>query len=148
MYKEERKSIFSSFIVPKGSPWKEPFSQEILNIFESKRMEKLLNKWLWYAKCEKTENDVNSFPWKYFGGLFVVTTGSCVFSIILLCVENIIDRCWERENEWDLTFCIHIQVSYYACDMLNISFWQYFENYSLVRVFTNNSNWLKNLNNC
>jgi len=93
LYKETRKSIFSSFIVPKGSPWKDPFSQEILNTFESKQMEKLLNKWLWYAKCEKTENDVNSFPWRYFGGLFVFTSSSCAFSVVLLCVENIVNKC-------------------------------------------------------
>ena len=47
LYKEKRKSIFSAFIVPKNSPWKDIFSQEILNVFESKKMEGLLNRWIY-----------------------------------------------------------------------------------------------------
>ena len=93
LYKEKRKSIFSAFIVPKNSPWKDIFSQEILNVFESKKMEGLLNRWIWYAKCGQGENDAGAFTWRYFGGLFVFTGASVAFVFVILLVENVVHRC-------------------------------------------------------
>eukprot|EP00111_Clytia_hemisphaerica_P002813 TCONS_00007944-protein len=91
LYKEKRKSIFSAFIVPKNSPWKEPFSQEILNTFETGKMAELLDRWLWYTACEQTENDVSSFTWRYFGGLFVFTGASIGFVTLVLCLEFLVN---------------------------------------------------------
>lgn len=96
LYKEKRKSIFSAFIVPKNSPWKDAFSQEILNVFESQKMKELLKRWLWYAKCGTAENDAGAFTWRYFGGLFIFTGGSVGFVLIILLLENIVHCCRKK----------------------------------------------------
>lgn len=89
IYEEKSVSVFSAFAVRKHSKWRDIFSQVILDIHETQKMKKLMNKWIFLKDCKTIENEAEGFPWRYFGGLLVITLLSYGVSLFVLLLERV-----------------------------------------------------------
>lgn len=48
-----------------------------------------MNKWIFLKDCKTIENEAEGFPWRYFGGLLVITLLSYGVSLFVLLLERV-----------------------------------------------------------